>query len=813
MGVGKLYKLKDSGYSLTHLPYKLSLCVETSLAIYYISVDNQKELWKYTISTHTDALITTRTSKVQALWYDRTNGLIWGVDCDNDGVSHLFYSWYITIATDAITSVASKDMGAIFPYAYDIFIISNVVYALITSTAISANYIYQVDVDPFVQKAVTADQFHPSEGIVVSGTTDYYYFGDNEVGTVTILHYPGGGAGINELDAIVGYSQHTSYLTVAYDGSDRLFFVLTKDADNLEYLCSYSISADEIININAEYNIALMSDRNCSGTAPNESEKGFDIARDVNNYSCTYELKGNGKAGVLQSQTILKASNISAITDNYLIFADKTIWAQTNLLAETPRYIAQITIEDGIFPTENSCDMVIHPDYMIYFYENDMIKIYDSSSVLGFKGFCYGPERDEKGVYYIEVEAYKNELLARAYNKAYTANKTSEKQTDILDNSMQYCYQSASITATALNYDYNQQGLTAKIFELGRFLERQIVYCEPDGKVWTKPHDALVDSTVNWNQASGIFIPLDEDDNANVCYSNKKTGITFAEVLGGVNSLGEVYRRYPATTSAEELSAYPKALLPWQDMNIMNDTEALQLATNRYNIFNPIIQFVCFGMIKDAGFLQPGKTLTFEFTSADGQFVIASFQALIVDWKWDPINDLIYDVVLTDSIISYEEWEDHLLNSGDEAVRAACFTGTTASTADGTVLTQSAVNELRADVPAHIALTDTAHGGSLCRIKTGTYTGDGTADWSKTIACGFAAKVVHIYTNLAADGNDQMFLYIDEGNKRSFINFGGTPGAYDNRVRSSATGFQVSDDGADYPPNKNGITYVYVAFG
>lgn len=90
----------------------------------------------------------------------------------------------------------------------------------------------------------------------------------------------------------------------------------------------------------------------------------------------------------------------------------------------------------------------------------------------------------------------------------------------------------------------------------------------------------------------------------------------------------------------------------------------------------------------------------------------------------------------------------------------------------------------------------------------GTYTGDGTADWSKQIECGFRPKAVLIYEDLGADAAAEAFMYVDDGNKRA-LDFTNDQ-AKDNRIRTFATGFEVQDDGADLHPNKNAATYVYV---
>jgi len=783
--------------------------------------DQPYEVWRHTIATGTNTKINTLIDgNIDSFWYDRTNGILYYAFRIETGAGAIvaLYNINVTTEVDAV-SFASAYVNCSF---IDCFIIGATQYLF---------YNYTNAGNVFVEFATTATQWNNNMGasaghtwdmsyIIIIGTLVYFLwnFSDENVEIWVWNSVTHAFTQLEDCGANTVLPTSKSMQGISYDGSDVLYFVLKYSDDNKNYLCSYSISTDTFTKIN-EYNIALMLDRNCVGTAPNEIEKAFDIAKDANNYSCIYELKENGKPGILQFQTILKNSNINAITDNYLIFADKTIWVQTNVFAESPRYVATTTVENGIYPCECSADLVIHPDYIIYFYEGDMIKIYDSSSVLGFKGFCFGPERDNKGVYYIECEAYKDELLFRAYSKAYSvANTTDEKQIDILDNNMEFCYQSSSITATATHYIYTLQGLACKIFDLARFLERQVTYTTPAGLTTTKAYNNLTDSGVNLTQADCNLLALSGESNDPVCYVQKKTGITYAEVFGGVNSLGEVYRRYPVTTSAEELIAYPRALIPWEDPNLMNDTEAAQLAQNRYNIFNPLVQFVCIGGISGKGFLQPGTTVTFEFTSADGALTISSFQALISEWKYDPINDIYYDMVLTDTIVLYDEWEDHLINSGDESLRASYYSGTTQSTGDGTVLTQIPVNELRATA----ITTGNLSTNKICRVEGGTYTGDGTgngANWNagnyKSITCSGRPKFVFIAINSSVqDAAIEDVIQLDYGVTDSSLAEGtnGIRYVWNFSCRITATGFDVADRGLDITPNKNGIVYRYIVF-
>ena len=103
---------------------------------------------------------------------------------------------------------------------------------------------------------------------------------------------------------------------------------------------------------------------------------------------------------------------------------------------------------------------------------------------------------------------------------------------------------------------------------------------------------------------------------------------------------------------------------------------------------------------------------------------------------------------------------------------------------------------------------------SSLQIDTGTYSGDGTADWSNAISCGFRPKRVVAYEDLSSDNDNIKFSVIDESNAATYaIVEGSNTQSKDNRLRIAANGFEVNDDGGDNPPNKNARTYVYFAIG
>jgi len=106
-------------------------------------------------------------------------------------------------------------------------------------------------------------------------------------------------------------------------------------------------------------------------------------------------------------------------------------------------------------------------------------------------------------------------------------------------------------------------------------------------------------------------------------------------------------------------------------------------------------------------------------------------------------------------------------------------------------------------------------GAQFCRIKTGTYTGDGSTSQAIT-GVGFRPKFVWIFENPAVETASQGSFVVPDSltaGLAQVIHRDNTD-EVDNRVDSlDADGFTVDDDGIDEDPNKNGANYCYIAFG
>ena len=110
----------------------------------------------------------------------------------------------------------------------------------------------------------------------------------------------------------------------------------------------------------------------------------------------------------------------------------------------------------------------------------------------------------------------------------------------------------------------------------------------------------------------------------------------------------------------------------------------------------------------------------------------------------------------------------------------------------------------------------TINGAAPCRIKTGSYTGDGATSQGIT-GVGFQPKFVMVWEHPTAAGNSQSFMKLDQTWSTfcfMYSDTGGSDEIKDDRIISlDADGFTVDDNGSDDHPNANGTTYDYMALG
>ncbi len=522
----KHYRFKDLAITSTKGPFNTNLLWEhATYGIFMVDSTNQTVLLH---STKTRLIVdgsdwdivdlsaNTNSYKIQAGWLDGND--LWLVMCDNDGTADDFEVCFIEFDDsndcNPVAVSAGADVNTV--YAFDIFKIGTDHFVINKETRGGVLTLVCWDVDAaFVEKAdfLEDEHFTDNDGFyfgIVTGTKYYSFMSykdgdgpilyiqyDNSVPVFTIPVVAGIGDYIGPTDK--------NMRGVAYDGSDTLIFVGKQIADSKNYLISYVVSTS-VSTIGAEYNIGLQIDRNNAGTIPNEFEKAFGITNEI-----TYEIKARrGGIRVLQNLSDQLSGNIVGITDNFLFAINGGNWDIFEF-TDVTKEISTILYNDGTIGILKKGTFTVHPDFHANWSKGDSIKIYDRYDQLEFHGLITAKNRNARGIYVYKIDSFTNEIYRKTYENAYSRDDMDTKQKDVIDNACDFCYRSSSIVGTTLNYDYNYNRAIIYLFWLARFLERQVPYVEPDGKIWTKAHDGLVPNDMIY---AGTYNFKDEADGA-----------------------------------------------------------------------------------------------------------------------------------------------------------------------------------------------------------------------------------------------------------------------------------------------------------
>lgn len=121
---------------------------------------------------------------------------------------------------------------------------------------------------------------------------------------------------------------------------------------------------------------------------------------------------------------------------------------------------------------------------------------------------------------------------------------------------------------------------------------------------------------------------------------------------------------------------------------------------------------------------------------------------------------------------------------------------------------------INADIAAAaaIAYSKLATDPRIARIKTGTYTGDGTLLHPIT-GIGFRPKYVFIIPYCESDDPAELNMKIDWMFGTLSFNISDASYYFNRIISLDADGFTVDDNGADEDPNADGQVYGYVAWG
>ncbi|KKK61378.1 hypothetical protein LCGC14_3014930, partial [marine sediment metagenome] len=343
-------RYKDISITSAKIPVNTHLWLEinSSGSFYVVGTGDLTHLWYSADKMDTEAKIDIdpgdawggdtdhRPANIISAWHDVDNKIIYF--CDHSS-GNTIYAWSLDYSASE-SSPTVTEMGTIAGLTtvgdVDIFMIGTDIFMWYVDT-LELTVVKWVDPN-WVNQDTAISTSHPLSKIVVIGTIAYILL---DADFPILFSYTNGTTTMASIESFIGTSLPGSenLLAITYDGANILNFILNLDADGKNYLYSYNISGDSQIR-HAEFNVALMLDRNNRATVPNELEKGFGISNEI-----VYEIKAR-RGGLIQLQDVSALSdvNLIAITDNFLMNADGDMFE----FAEVSSEIDEIEYDYGI---------------------------------------------------------------------------------------------------------------------------------------------------------------------------------------------------------------------------------------------------------------------------------------------------------------------------------------------------------------------------------------------------------------------------------------------------------------------------------
>lgn len=563
---------------------------------------------------------------------------------------------------------------------------------------------------------------------------------------------------------LLKYGTNDGYLTVSlYDGVNRLIQIRWDNTNDLDYdngggwieiYDSLLTATWFIIRIDIDIDAGVNGQFDCylkdSSYTTLASVTGIEFE---NNATTVDEIHFDCQDNVVNCYCL---DSVGITGEGYSIgdiqYAEKDFSA----------YMNDCRIYDAILPGKKRFTFTTHPTYYTYFNIGDFIDIFDDSNNLLFAGVIKTKPQKVGDKY--ECEGMANEVFERTYDKSYSGDDTDTKQKDIIDNALKFCYRSTSIVGTTTTYDYEYNRACVYLFNLARFLERQVGYMEPDGKLWTKAYNGLAASGKSWTLGDGnqqvmlIDIPGLAEKIPGYYFGN--TGITSVSVRYKDNTV--VVR--PATPSETFVK---KRLKEFRDPKIQELATAQQIGDNLFAIFALDTEYICLRG-EGLGWLQPGETVEIENTR---QITIAKAHRLLQRVIYDPKNDIHHLMIFSNNIITPREFKSEFDTSGqqihtailqsfeNESIKTRMeYDDDDPATDDiviGNLTVDGAWHELDLDtyktVPsdaigffATVIIRDTAGGNLLCQFRHTSQSNNQQIVFLKTIGVSHGGYVVPI---------------------------------------------------------------------
>ncbi|KKK92555.1 hypothetical protein LCGC14_2701760, partial [marine sediment metagenome] len=355
----------------------------------------------------------TNSYKIQAGWLDGND--LWLVMSNNGGIADDFEVFFIEFddSNDCNPVGVSAGQDANSVYVFDLFFITGNIYVVNLETRGGGGLgaVWEVSTHPFTQKdewEFVDENSSLGSGVVPSGDDKYYtsHYNPDVGNRFYIMSYDKSGDLVTiSSDFLDGYRNPDDQLKgISYDGNNILTFIAKQVADEKNYICIYDITEDDL-SVLTEHNVALMTDRNNSGSVPNEFEKGFGLTNKI-----VYEIKPK-RGGIIQLQNLSSqlSGNIIAITDTLLFAINSGGGWDMFEFTDVSTEISEIEYDYGIIGIPQSGKFITHPDFQANWNKGDSIKIYDQFDILEFWGIIKDKNRDDRGFYVFDIDSFGNE--------------------------------------------------------------------------------------------------------------------------------------------------------------------------------------------------------------------------------------------------------------------------------------------------------------------------------------------------------------------------------------------------------------------
>jgi hypothetical protein len=456
---------------------------------------------------------------------------------------------------------------------------------------------------------------------------------------VELWNYPSGGPLAEIGDVVAAYTIPTdiNLRGITHDGSDRLYFVITKTADSKNYLWVHAITAGTNTEL-GEFNISLMLSRNVLDTA-----RGFEVAG-TRLYDVLPDMPTSPTVAmqdISSSSSFTTGSVIIAVTESHAIVELLTgaieVWDLVNVgttAVKTCAVQANILMSPTYITT---CTMTTRASDGGMFTGGDVVTLLDGFGTTAFRGRVV--ERViNRGRAIITATGVERELAAHATRTL--AEKTMETVfTDMLDTRGWLNYTTATIDPDASfdGVDFSAAATTDPcsgwhVVWLLRIGELAIVHATPDGTIWAQQFNDLTADGRRIKQAIGQFRIARAADNNGLRVVN--TGVTRASVTHA----SKTRTTYTGATTVETGNGMVEATdIIEPNIAAADTTLATEIATNVYTVLATTTSFLAL-TARNQGYIQPGHSVDVSWD--EGNVVVPRATMCVLGWDWDARNDV-----------------------------------------------------------------------------------------------------------------------------------------------------------------------------